>query len=872
MIRLLLLLLALSTLAPSATTRVPVLRTGSAAPTTTCSASILGDIYLQTGDPASVISQVWTCSQSGASSYAWSPISHKTGTTAPATCSAGQVFFDSDATLGKNWFGCTGTNIWTPLSTTGYLSSPDYNFTAQAPGGSLTGGASATVTLTPCPIGVAGSDLLHYLYVSGGTGTAEAVLITGGTCTSGLSTGTVTFTPANSHSGAWTIQSATAGLTETQNICPTNGCEIHVPSGDYSLYGPFTKSTSQSVWITGEGPATNFVVSTQGPFTDSPKTPSQIVVSSNAATATSSAHGFVTGELIRISGATVDPDLNRVYRITRTGADTFTFTTVNVADATYTEVTLRATSRWGVFRVWDRDFPTQYQVSGGFRDFKVSFTQPDSLSIGDYTQYVPAFTLEDFYKPQIDRIVLALSWGGIQAYNGSGFSSTGLRFGGFGKAFDLDNIGDSVRIHDPHGWPMGATSNQVTTFISDADYFYYIGKLDDLHVTQGASITAKCANTHQGTMGVGYGLDGFMVFDGIDCDSNGGFEVAGGRVRLSNSFFSLGYGAASRYGQPAITQTGGSLLISNSEFYASSLYTDHLIDIVIDHSLDVNSYTPGAGGDEVPSFSLINSKISVNGDKRGIGVINGASYTGSTFALISGNSFRVPATGARTYALIDLPTNPNGSTRLTAIGNRVETHTSGSATFISISDPGEHIVQGNVSVGFLHSFPEATSVSGSFCNNQPSTYDTCQSWKYYRLAGVANGVGGCATANGCWSVNWGTPVAQASALTQDVTLFTLPAKGYISAIRIKTNTVCSGATTANTGLGTSGNHAFYRDHTYDIAAAVSATNLTDALAASGSTTASSTSIVASLVTTVDNVDQIADTCIVDYWIQWGVLP
>lgn len=107
-----------------------------------------------------------------------------------------------------------------------YVLASDFNFPSQAPGGSLTGGVGASATLTPCPLGVNGSDTTHYVYVSGGTGTAEAVLITGGSCTSGLSTGTLTFTPANNHSGAWTITSATGGVQEAVCYLPAGNNRV----------------------------------------------------------------------------------------------------------------------------------------------------------------------------------------------------------------------------------------------------------------------------------------------------------------------------------------------------------------------------------------------------------------------------------------------------------------------------------------------------------------------------------------------------------------------------------------------------------------------------------------------------------------------
>lgn len=99
----------------------------------------------------------------------------------------------------------------------GGLSVSNFQF-SQTPGGTLSSGISANVTLAPVPQGINGTDSGHYLYVSGGTGTAEAVLITGGTAVSGASSGTVIFTPANSHSGAWTISSATGGAAEAQQF------------------------------------------------------------------------------------------------------------------------------------------------------------------------------------------------------------------------------------------------------------------------------------------------------------------------------------------------------------------------------------------------------------------------------------------------------------------------------------------------------------------------------------------------------------------------------------------------------------------------------------------------------------------------------
>ena len=66
----------------------------------------------------------------------------------------------------------------------GVLDAAKFEFTPQLPGGSLIVGAN-TITLSPVPLGVNGTNTNHYLYIDQGTGTPEAVKITGGTAVSG---------------------------------------------------------------------------------------------------------------------------------------------------------------------------------------------------------------------------------------------------------------------------------------------------------------------------------------------------------------------------------------------------------------------------------------------------------------------------------------------------------------------------------------------------------------------------------------------------------------------------------------------------------------------------------------------------------------
>lgn len=123
-----------------------------------------------------------------------------------------------------------------------------FNFTPQTPGGSLASGNN-TITMSPVPKGVNGTDTNHPLYVSGGTGTAEACTINGGSGTSGQSSGSIIINCSNTHSGAWTIQSATAGAREAL-IFGGAGMTLFFPPATYTFQASLTVD-SASVHLTG---------------------------------------------------------------------------------------------------------------------------------------------------------------------------------------------------------------------------------------------------------------------------------------------------------------------------------------------------------------------------------------------------------------------------------------------------------------------------------------------------------------------------------------------------------------------------------------------------------------------------------------------
>lgn len=162
----------------------------------------------------------------------------------------GQVpIADSTQTLGIRW-----GSVATPTAPWG-VNPADYNFTPISPGGVLTGGTPATITLSFAPKGVNGTNANpYYMYISAGVGTAEAVQITGGTCASGgTSSCTLQFTPANAHSSAWTISSASSGLQEALNVAGN----VLVPfNANLTVRAPVTPVAGAAVTGVNEGSCT----------------------------------------------------------------------------------------------------------------------------------------------------------------------------------------------------------------------------------------------------------------------------------------------------------------------------------------------------------------------------------------------------------------------------------------------------------------------------------------------------------------------------------------------------------------------------------------------------------------------------------------
>jgi hypothetical protein len=135
----------------------------------------------------------------------------------------------------------------------------DFNW-SQSPATDLSVPGVVTVNLSVCPPGTTGTEPWYYVYISG-TGTAEAALVTGGTCAGNGQAGTLQLTTANAHTAGYTIGSASGGLQEAliaARFTPTNPTgtsqagEVIVPPAQFIAYARVSiRSSGMTVDFSG---------------------------------------------------------------------------------------------------------------------------------------------------------------------------------------------------------------------------------------------------------------------------------------------------------------------------------------------------------------------------------------------------------------------------------------------------------------------------------------------------------------------------------------------------------------------------------------------------------------------------------------------
>ena len=180
----------------------------------------------------------------------------------PATELGAGVASSSTCLTGNSTWGACGGGA--PAGITYATTSLNWSQTVTT---SLTAGTPATVTLTPCPVGVDTTSGAGYQVLIAGGGNSEATNVVAGSCTSGAPSGTIQFTPYFSYPAGATVGSASNGIQETINAaCGVNPvtyknsqCNVTIPANGanssvntYNIAGTIYLHANQSV-LSGYG-------------------------------------------------------------------------------------------------------------------------------------------------------------------------------------------------------------------------------------------------------------------------------------------------------------------------------------------------------------------------------------------------------------------------------------------------------------------------------------------------------------------------------------------------------------------------------------------------------------------------------------------
>jgi hypothetical protein len=141
------------------------------------------------------------------------------------------------------------------LGTNVVRSAVDFNW-RQSPSSGLNSAGRNSVTLAACPAGVIAAEPAYYVYISG-SGTSEAVRVTGGTCKGDGHPGTLEFTTTAAHAAGYSVSSASGGIQEASIVArfvasspkqPPQAGRVVVPPGEYDVFAPISiRASNQTV-------------------------------------------------------------------------------------------------------------------------------------------------------------------------------------------------------------------------------------------------------------------------------------------------------------------------------------------------------------------------------------------------------------------------------------------------------------------------------------------------------------------------------------------------------------------------------------------------------------------------------------------------
>ncbi|KVE39883.1 hypothetical protein WS68_19960 [Burkholderia sp. TSV86] len=318
-----------------------------------------------------------------------------------------------------------------------------------------------------------------------------------------------------------------------------------------------------------------------------------------------------------------------------------------------------------------------------FRDFKVTFEQPDTSSRAELNVYPPAFYLHNVPRFTMSDMQISQATVGIDMRGDSGGARIdNLEMSAYRVGIDIDGATDSVRISHLHFWPFDITQRQYAIWNAAAQVSIQSGRCDDIHVDNLLQYASQLRfiKTASGTT--------FGELSNLNLDSFGGLIVQGGSLAIASSIFSVGY-----RDYQAINMTGGYVRCSACVFAAVTPLARPMVQLS----------GPGGG-----YLQISNGHFRTWGDMTAVAV----SGTGWNTLILSGSQFETDANPRLSHPVVELGPNSQG----TIVGNRIIGVGSGSGVFIDVATDENHVIANNVGVGWRFALPPTSRRMTAFGN------------------------------------------------------------------------------------------------------------------------------------------------------------
>lgn len=329
--------------------------------------------------------------------------------------------------------------------------------------------------------------------------------------------------------------------------------------------------------------------------------------------------------------------------------------------------------------------------AGKVLNLGISFTQPDSSTRGDYTEYPPAIYMQGAVRSVVDGVRISGAWDGIDARGNTGGSYLGfLEIGALNQGIQVDGALDFFHGHVWHFAFFGfSTANRLTAY-RDGDTS--AGTFADSDVMEVNAIVAYYCNLTFGTSDtIAPTTIGRLIMDGQT---------------------------------PNLTISGQRLIVNTMHIKALSTNTAVNIDaggLLAVGYFDMTADSSGAAGADAVVVNSAGAQLSIASGRVLQSSNDHAAFRVAAGSLVLNNvQFRQPSGAARTVAQV---VQSGASATIRMMGNRFDAKSggaTGAALSIATDNAANHIVA-NDFTDWTVTLPSAITL-GEYGPNKVAVY------------------------------------------------------------------------------------------------------------------------------------------------------